>query len=341
MKLIQNITMVCRKPEKDGTMHAYPIEKGNTKALKSAKWWATQYRSNKPGPIVDIHGVTNNVKVIDYNHRKSNTVFKVLVNDKYIMDLRDRHLLEIMQTNGIHKGGIVMGDLVFCMDHSIGLIPDHGTMYEKALLDSKRSVAKFIPFTQMSPGNTYVMRSGKEELYLGNWKILRAKVERIWDRNMMYTPSSGRDGGFNLKGVVNSKSAKVFLDKWRSNSDVTRLRNLKSPTSDNIEEMVLKSSSSFIECKKGKIKPNPKDIREGVFKRFLENAILKDRESYKDYKGVTRKSSEIRLWNMYFRIIPFSKDEDVAIPRTVFDEMKRRFPHNAQEIDKHYSKYVI
>ena len=138
----ENITFVLHvdRTEEFGT-HAFPVPTGHEKIMQTALIWATRYNiyvecdMPKTDPILEEYpNEFTDIKVYDMALRHQWTsAYKVIINGKYLVDLRDYVMLDIVKNGEIRKGYLI-GKFVFAQRGSqMTLIRKGSEMYNEII----------------------------------------------------------------------------------------------------------------------------------------------------------------------------------------------------------------
>jgi hypothetical protein len=180
----KRITYVCAKSEiceeyfddteilisKIRITPAWPIETG--KSLDAAIKWAGGDRIAK---IIDVeNNPITNVKIVGLEERgNGGRAYKVVIDDKYFVDLREDVVLDVIFNCGIEKGGLLNGTFIWVKDSSaMRLIRYDSTIYNEYLAGTEK-IASFVELkpTDIIPGGVYETKGGRRNLYLGLFQI--------------------------------------------------------------------------------------------------------------------------------------------------------------------------
>lgn len=90
---------------------AFPVDPNKTGTINTARRWAGNPKNSQDKYIAKVEFEEDNnpiekVFIYSYEHRKDNLVFKVVLNDKYIVDFRPEQVLDVMSNGIIDKGNV-------------------------------------------------------------------------------------------------------------------------------------------------------------------------------------------------------------------------------------------
>lgn len=152
----KKITYVCNGGivEKDDikgnrdieAMDAFPVDPSREKTVQTARKWAGN-KSNSDGVFIkNVEFETDNspitgIIIHDYDYRQDRVVYKVIVRDKYAVDLRHEHLMDVI-TNSKIENGVIHADMVWAkIGSQMNLIMVGGETYNE-IVDKDKETAK-------------------------------------------------------------------------------------------------------------------------------------------------------------------------------------------------------
>jgi len=165
---------------------AYPVEDG--KSLDNAIKW-----SGLDKPLIESFDNTeiDNIKVCCLDYRgNGGRAYKVIINDKFYVDMREDVILDTMITCGIEKEGILKGKYVWAKYGGNMKLVRVGSYSHSIYLKGKDpSEMKEIPKSEIVIGGIYRMKSGNTSMYLGKYKTYQY---RYWEKSGYFVRSEDR-----------------------------------------------------------------------------------------------------------------------------------------------------
>lgn len=135
----------------------YQLDPASGKWVKGKSNATTVDRPNDP---------IKSVKIMDLEIRgQGGRAYKVLIDEKYYVDLREDVLLDVIFECGIEKGGKLKGEFIFAVVGSQMKLVRVGSLLHDKLIEST-AVGKMKEIKQFVVGTTYVRKSGSY-VYLG------------------------------------------------------------------------------------------------------------------------------------------------------------------------------
>jgi hypothetical protein len=165
--LPKKITYVCNGGivEKDDikgdrdieAMDAFPVDPEREKTVQTARKWAGN-KSNSDGVFIkNVEFETDNspitdIIIHDYDYRQDRVVYKVIVRDKYAVDLRHEHLMDVI-TNSKIENGVIHADMVWAkMGSQMNLIMVGGETYNEIVEKDKETAKQIAEGTLTTSG---------------------------------------------------------------------------------------------------------------------------------------------------------------------------------------------
>lgn len=245
--------------KKEVKLHpTFPVETGNKKSLETAVKWATSYNQNKYSTENIDNSSIKNVKVISLEHRgQGGRAYKIQI-DKFLFDLREDVLVDIMLEVGIQPGGILNGEYTWAKIGSQTKLIRIGSDLHKMILNYKDvKETKPISKNNLEIGGVYQDRQKYDYVFLGhiNTTALKAtdrdlpdfamkqrsnifytdsekaslKFKSVFDKNaMLFIKTYGGDYSSYLDKAINPKTQYV-LEIKKSHSLISKVSTLKIP----------------------------------------------------------------------------------------------------------------
>ena len=192
------IIYVC-KPEKEirviqtdemiKVYSAFPVPKDATDALiNTARKWARQNSyiwdpalgRMEEIPDYQIYEFTElnesitSLRVVGYSHRsEGGCAYRVVIKDRYLVDLREEEFLRAIMTSGIHSAGHIDNiDLRWILNYTqMRLVYQDSRLFEEAAACGHRRSMSKISSNQLHVGGVYYSKSGDRGIYLGRKKM--------------------------------------------------------------------------------------------------------------------------------------------------------------------------
>ena len=168
-----------KKPIKEvDCVPIYAVDHGKMTSA-NINWAGTK----NPEIITTVNEKIKNVIVVNYQPASTTRMtFKVLINGYYLAEIREDVLLEAMLTVGIDKGGKLNGEYIWGHNaQGLRLIRIGSTVFKDYIAVIK-SVKK-IPNKDIKIGGVYKRRSGKQYMYLGQFKTISYKHDGVFETN--------------------------------------------------------------------------------------------------------------------------------------------------------------
>lgn len=178
--LPERITYVCAKAEtseiwddegekviaKFKVVPTFPVETG--RKLDTAIAWATDGKHK--AKCIDVpNDHISNVKIMGLEERgNGGRAYKVTIDDKYYVDMREDVILEVIFDGGILPGGVLTGEYVWGKyGAQMKLIKVGSSTYNEFKKGVNMSLVTDIPSKDIKIGGLYKTKSGNTFLYLG------------------------------------------------------------------------------------------------------------------------------------------------------------------------------
>lgn len=210
--------------KKEVKLHpTFPVETGNKKSLETTGKWATSYnQKNYSTENIDNSSIKN-VKVISLEHRgQGGRAYKIQI-DKFLFDLREDVLVDIMLEVGIQPGGILNGEYTWAKIGSQTKLIRIGSDLHK-MISSYKDVKDTKPVSKnnLEIGGVYKDRKGYNYIFLGhvNTTALKATDRDLPDfamnerSNIYYNDST--KASLKFKSVFD-KNAMLFIKTYNGN----------------------------------------------------------------------------------------------------------------------------
>jgi hypothetical protein len=171
---------------------SYPVEVGDEKCLERAKKWAEylnlhSWDTKAVKHIVQIDTLNNDplekLKLISLESRgEGGRAYKVLVNDKYYVDLREDVLMDVMIQVGVEPGGILGGYFIWAKLANQMRLVRVGSELHKMLVDShnKKDMPK-ISKSNLEVGGVYKTRQGSCGIFISYVNTVRYEPKDTFD----------------------------------------------------------------------------------------------------------------------------------------------------------------
>lgn len=226
----EKITYVCSKAEKfefydeesQDVISSYkanptwPVEGG--KSLEKAINWA----GGEKATVVEVENKPfGNVRVVDLESRgNGGRAYKVIVDEKFYVDLREDVLLSVILKNGIQSGGVLNADFVWYKNaNHLKLINTDSAYYKTLVKNTKEGLhkAEKLKPADIIPGGIYRIKNGDMFLYLGEFHKYEYKY---YDANTYF--QKGYQGMAFVKGKMHL-ALKLISWKYKTKKNVEDL----------------------------------------------------------------------------------------------------------------------
>lgn len=150
----------------------FVVDKANPKTRKTATDWAeASWRSSsKKATFTDIvNDPISEVEVVSLDIRgKGGRAWKVLLHDKYYVDLREDVLLDCLRNGTGVRNGKLQGPFQWCgVGTQMKLVRVGSKLYEAVVEAGKRKVSKRVNKNKLVVGGIYYDKRGLRSVYLG------------------------------------------------------------------------------------------------------------------------------------------------------------------------------
>ena len=153
------------------TLNVYPTyvsDAKNKKTLETGENWAKGYRNNKKPGKIELENVPlTDIRIIGLEIRsQGGRAYKVVIDNKYYVDLREDVLLETMIECGIEKGAKLNGEFVWAkVGSQMKLVRVgselHSELVKATALDNTK------PIKQLDLYGMYRNKKGDQFIYMG------------------------------------------------------------------------------------------------------------------------------------------------------------------------------
>lgn len=301
-------TWINEDAEDDGLIEVYPVAKENKKRLESARNWAKgsyHHRQKKRTDKIEEIEFDNtkgfeNIQVRNLEIRgEGGRAYKIIVDNKYLTDMREDELMEVITGPGIREGGILNGKFAFGTvgsQNKVMLIG--GNVHTELQKYKEAKTLKKIPIKELEFGALYTNASGnKKEIYLGECKMLKISTNNFHHN---YSHNQRQTGygkiTFEIEKGKHCWTSYYRDDKWedgfkdqyfitnfkKSHSMVKKLKRFEKVSLEKIRVNLIKANLEQEVTSHGRISLHniPFRIEEKI---YLPNELI---ERYKhDYQG--------------------------------------------------------
>jgi hypothetical protein len=181
----ERITLYCRKKDKDGVYHAFPVDSSNPNhdtakswAKESHGYWEDGSYIRVPGEEAKSFELDNqgfmNVKIESLDIRgQGGRAYQVILgvdDNKFRVDLREDTLMDVIRNTGIRAGGWLNGSFCFVKDGAQTKLIREGTELHKRAIaerEKRETFSKTISRKDLKPGHLYTTHSGDSKVFLG------------------------------------------------------------------------------------------------------------------------------------------------------------------------------
>lgn len=207
---------------KDGVYPAFPIQEGNKGRLETAREWASQYVQENRKYIKSTEGVREeilenksefikSVKLVNIEKRgNGGRAWKVIINNKFLIDLREYSLFNSLLLDGCDKGGFLKGNFIFANDGAEFKLLNKNSSDFEAIKGFKEEVDAFCKLDKKNIGilwetkqNKYIYL-GYVELEINSFELVLLKENRVGE---IYDK---REGDSQRK----KEKILIFLNTW-------------------------------------------------------------------------------------------------------------------------------
>lgn len=149
----------------------YPVGSDKDSDLIAAKKWAKNNRTSKSSIKVDVKNnePLTKIKIISLDVRsQGGRAYKVIIDDKYYVDMREDVVVEAIISVGVSAGGILNGSYIWVkLGSQMRLVRVDSALYEAINESNKLKELKPIPKDELEIGGIYEDRRGEVAVFLG------------------------------------------------------------------------------------------------------------------------------------------------------------------------------
>ena len=331
IKIPEHMIFVCRidKDAEDHIMDVFPVEKGNDKTLERAISWAKSWKNTSIKQFEFTNEKFENLVITDLEQRnEGGRAYKVVLEldkNKFRFDLRENILMDVIENQGIGKGGLLKGPFKFVLVGSqMKLMYIDGDEYKEATERDAERIGKRISDNELIIGGVYQSLNGQASVYLGRGYKLQYEQDR----------SDYSEKSFKVIKVKKSIKKMIWYKPWGSNDpDFERFKqdfldSIKGIGFGNNNNFTMSSSQSNIKCI-GKIE----NVSLSLIREHQFNGILNFN------KKITTNSNVFNNYydrtSVYYHhvfadlaaFLFFGENELVKIPVKVFERAEELFKH--------------
>jgi len=330
IKIPESMIFVCRidKDSDDDIMDAFPVEKGNDKTLKRAIDWAKCWRTCAYKQFFVPNEKFENLTITDLEQRgEGGRAYKVILeldNNKLRFDLRENILMDVIEHQGIGKGGLLKGPFKFVLVGSqMKLMYIEGDVYKEATKRDAERTGKRISDDELVIGGVYQSLNGNTSVYLGKGYKLQYEQDK-----------SDYEKSFKVIKVKKSPKKMIWYKPWSCGDDCD-FDSFRQDFLDVVKRRIgfgndhvftMSSSQSNIKCL-GKIENvSLSSIRDHQFKGLLDfnKKITVNSDRFNDgERGVSVYYRHVFAYLAAFLF--FEENEPVKIPIKVFERAEELF----------------
>lgn len=320
-KIPKEIIYVCRKESTLNTKsitinnicEAFPIEVDNNIILYKAIDWARlkPFDQKFDPPQVKITNKPSKIKIVDIEKRSmGGRAWKVLVDDKYLVDLREEQLFDGILLDGIEKEGTLNGEWAWVkFSNELKLVNIKSDDYISSEPEIAKSTDGQINYKNIEKSCVYSMEKDKDHFYVfvdftTKNSVLNLFVDPF--TSIKDTGNSGLNIIFNqikdddvcLCDITNLKLKTGMILKIKKTEPLENLENINF---DNVE-FILKSNINFDKKEDFKINQTLKvekiiKDRKKYIASKLSNKLLNSFQTYKEEflrLGILRKNKWVK-----------------------------------------------
>lgn len=247
----------------------------NAKTCETGKAWAennqiydrkTQKYSKLGYTVEEMDNTpTNNVRITSLEHRgNGGRAYKVIVNDKYYVDLREDVLLDTILNAGIDSGGKLKGQYIWGkVGSAMKLVRVNSALHEELIKSTE--INTMTKIKNLEIGRVYESKT-QTLLYLGKFKTTVFKLDNAYpsryrapqsDGNLSYKDETGMlflecsyDGKFDFTNSYQYKFSKSHALKLDTNQTIAIPNNWLENLKKSIVRDGIATSNTYPEIKK-------------------------------------------------------------------------------------------
>ena len=150
----------------------FPIDAANIQTRETAINWAAGYQYSSAHEPIEIHNEENiidSVVLVNLDVRsQGGRAYKVIIHDKYAIDMREDVLLDCIKHKGIQAGGRIIGPFIFAVIGSqMKIILKDSELYRSIYNSDNKKTLKKIGITKLQVSHLYSTRNETYGVYLG------------------------------------------------------------------------------------------------------------------------------------------------------------------------------
>ena len=255
-------------------------------------WNSWNTKITKQAHIIEVdNNPINNIRIISLLHGSGYSIYKVLIDNKYYVDLREDVLMETMLKEGVSKNGILNGKYIWANIRSnMRLIRVDSEIYKSILEYESRKDLKTIKKKDLEVGGVYQDKRKNRSIFIGYVDTItfkHADLNNRWNLRRLTTEAS-----FNFNKTKKKKAMLFyFLDVGLSVDQALK----KIPTSPEYY-FNIKTSHQFIE-KIDSVKIISNDIINNLRNR-VKTDIKQKIINYTEYKKNPNKTPKFDSFDL-------------------------------------------
>lgn len=147
-------------------------------------------KNKAPNEETRANAPIKNLKVYDYHgfSQRSGTMYNVMTEDGFGIELREEILMSIMLREGVGKGGVLSGEFIFArVGAHTQLILCGSDFHKKLIKATEEKSFKKIKNNELVPGQIYHSRSGLRALFLGFVSVPEVRAKAIYEQDDVLT----------------------------------------------------------------------------------------------------------------------------------------------------------
>ena len=290
---------VKNKAKMEKVYPTYPIDASNSKTLISAKKW--QKNKSKTKIVTVNNDPIKNIRIFSLEFRnQGGRAYKLLIDSKYYVDLREDVLMDIL-LNAKVENGIIEADLIWAtVGSQVKLIRVNSEIYNNIKNYQNKVALPKINKNDLVVGGVYETINRKQAIFVGyvdTVKFSYAK-EKALERNKYYINNYNYYNNTNLvvDFTYNSKVYKKYMLLYDIYFDDKIPKNITYNNENDLYIVV--GSSSFIK-KIGQIQIN-KDLINKI-QNYQFNQIIKE------FVTSNNRSSKLDLFDLENKLLHYSE----------------------------------
>lgn len=260
----------------------FVVDSENKKSLETARTWAQNLYDNK-GKSVREESFSNDpikkIAILSLEMRgNGGRAYKVLIDDKYYVDLREDVMVDAMLANGIQPGGILNGKFIWVKQGAnTKLCRVDSELYKMIKEYQDRSSIKTIGKGDLEVGGVYATKRGDQGIFIGYVDTVDGKGV-LQKKQMLFCNFNQYEKLNTLAKNIANKNNYYNIDIKKSHSYIEKVNQVDIP--ENSISKIQKYSMKDWEATFASMEKEAKRYKNGAGGSYYTNRIVGDYDTY-------------------------------------------------------------